>query len=54
MISGRATNAYSRGELFDEEEYLQRPDGETLTIATKKVGVRFANGGPASSASSAT
>jgi PAS domain S-box-containing protein len=35
-----------KGELFDEEELLQRADGETITIATKKVGVRFADGSP--------
>lgn len=34
------------GQLFDEEELLQRPDGENLTIATKKVRVHFADGTP--------
>ena len=35
-----------KGERFDEEEFLQRPDGAILTIATKKVRVQFADGAP--------
>ncbi len=34
------------GEMFDEEEFLQRADGSILTIATKKVRAYFADGTP--------
>jgi len=35
-----------KGEKFDEEEFLTTPEGERLTIATKKVHVTFADGSP--------